>query len=298
MLREAGLKAYPVLIGTKDYFNLYVDFPSVLFNHCIVMLELKEKNIFLDPTCTTCSFGDLPVDDQERKVLVFKENGFQIIDTSLFDAEHNKIIHYFEVNLTKDGTIKAEKKVIPFGFYNQVQRAWLLYSQPEMIRQSIEEGIQEISVGGRLNSYEIENLEDWNKPVILKYDFGGPFYWITAGTLRILPQLPELATDLVAKQKRNYPVELGLPNTEERQIIINFPEDFIIRYLPENIHLDSPWLQFQVEYIFKGRTLYFKERKVFKERIVSVQDYPRFKNFYEELLRKINQRVVLEKTDK
>ncbi|MCM8782718.1 MAG: DUF3857 domain-containing protein, partial [Candidatus Omnitrophica bacterium] len=176
MLREAGLKAYPVLIGSRDYFNLSPDYPSVLFNHCIVLVELEGKTIFLDPTSTTCSFGDLPVDDQERKVLVFKDDGFQIMDTPVFSAQHNNILHSFKVNLDSEGMITAEKKIIPGGFYNQVQRAWLLYSQPEMIRQSIEEGIQDISVGAKLNSYKIENLEDWDKPVILKYDFKGPFY--------------------------------------------------------------------------------------------------------------------------
>ncbi|MCM8782868.1 MAG: DUF3857 domain-containing protein, partial [Candidatus Omnitrophica bacterium] len=183
LLREAGLKAYPVLIGTKDHFDLQPDYPAVLFNHCIALVEVEGKNIFLDPTCTTCSFGDLPLEDQQRKVLVFKDTGFEIMETSLSGSEHNRLTHYFEAKLDPDGSLQAEKKIIPWGFYNQVQRAWLLYSEPPLIRQTIEEKLQDISVGAKLNAYRIENLEEWNQPVILKYNFQGPSYWINAGDL-------------------------------------------------------------------------------------------------------------------
>jgi len=295
MLREAGINAYPVLIGTEDYFDLYPDFPSVLFNHCIVMVKLKEKSIFLDPTCTTCAFGDLPAGDQKRKVLVFKDEGFEIKETPLSSFTHNKIISSLKIKLENDETLKAEKRIIPYGFYNQIQRAWFLYSQPEMVRQSIEESIQDISLGAKLEDYNIENLDQWDKPVILKYNFSGPFSWISAGELRILPQLSELAVDLVAKEKRNYPLKLGLPSTEEREIIFEFPSDLTITYLPENIHSDSKWLEFVVEYKIKDNTLYFKQREIDKERILEPSEYAEFRAFYQELLKKIKQRVVFKK---
>jgi len=295
MLREAGLNAYPVLIGTEDYFNLYPDFPSVLFNHCIVMVELKEKSIFLDPTCTTCAFGDLPSGDQKRKVLVFKDGGFEIKETPLSSFVHNRILSSLKIKLENDETLKAEKRIIPYGFYNQIQRAWFLYSQPEMVRQSLEQGIQEISLGAKLEKYNIENLEEWDKPVVLKYNFSGPFSWISAGNLRILPQLSDLATDLVAKEKRNYPLKLGLPNSEEREIIFEFPSNFTIMYLPENIHSDSKWLDFVVEYKVEGKRLYFKQKQINKERTLDSNEYAEFRDFYQGLLKKIKQRVVFKK---
>ncbi|MCM8792003.1 MAG: DUF3857 domain-containing protein [Candidatus Omnitrophica bacterium] len=299
MLREAGIEAYPVLIGTRDYFNLSPDYPSVMFNHCIIMIELEGENIFLDPTCTTCSFGDLPIDDQERMVLVFKDNGFRIMQTPLFAPIHNRVIHSFKINLNEDGIINAKKEVVSLGFYNQAQRAWLLYSQPEIVRQTIEEAIQKISIGGKLNNYTVENLEDWNKPIILKYSIQGPFDWISVGDLRILPQLSELTTDLVTKQQRNYPLDLGFVSIEERQIAIDFPKNFGIRYLPENIYMDSKWMEFIAEYSIKERTLYFKEKKTFKERLIACEDYSHFRNFYQELLRKTKQqRIVLERITK
>ncbi|HLD28855.1 MAG TPA: DUF3857 domain-containing protein, partial [bacterium] len=71
MLREAGIKCYPVLIGTRGVFEMDPDFPTLVFNHAIACCEIDGEIIFMDPTSETVSFGDLPGGDQNRRVLVF-----------------------------------------------------------------------------------------------------------------------------------------------------------------------------------------------------------------------------------
>src|SRR4030042_6494569 len=89
MLKEAGFWAWPVLIPTKECYNLNQDFPAIFFNHCIAAVSLEDKLIFLDATSETCSFGDLPEDDQSRQVLLFKEDGYKIEGTPLYPAGQN-----------------------------------------------------------------------------------------------------------------------------------------------------------------------------------------------------------------
>jgi transglutaminase-like putative cysteine protease len=116
LLKEAGFIARPVLIATKEYYNLNVDFPSLLFNHCIAAVCLKDKLIFLDPTAQTCSFGDLPPDDQGRKVLVFNEDKYEIQETPLYPPNHNLIKQQLKIKLNKDESIQAQKINFTFGF--------------------------------------------------------------------------------------------------------------------------------------------------------------------------------------
>jgi len=295
MLREAGFKAYPVLIGTHDYFDLSCDFPAVLFNHCIAMVELENQEVFLDPTCTTCSFGDLPLDDQKRNVLVFKDDHFEIKQTPLLSNSFNQLIHSLKIEFGKDGQIKAEKEVSCFGFYNQVQRAWLLYNHPKIIEQNLQSAIQENSIGAKLIGYKIENLEAWDKPVILKYSFQANNYGIFAGPLRILAPLSDLPADLVAKEKREYPLDLGILDTQIKNIQIHLPRNFNVKYIPANLYLDSPWLTFQLSYHRVKNIVYFQQKKVVKKRIILPQEYAEFKNFYEKILEGANQRIILEK---
>jgi hypothetical protein len=295
MLKEAGCLAWPVLIPTKECYNLNEDFPAIFFNHCIVAVSMKDKIIFLDPTAETCSFGDLPEGDLNRQVLIFKEDGYQIQDTPLYLAEHNLIKQYLKMKINSDETIVAEKSIFTYGVYDQGQRLWMLYTPPELIRQSLEEKIQATSIGAILDSYDIKNLEDLNAPVVLNYSFRGSEYFTVAGRTRIMPQLTSLDTTLVAKDKRKYPIDLSILDIKETICEIEIPQDFTIKYMPPSITEDSPWLKFIVEYNQKDNKIYFRQKTELKKNNVSQDDYPDFKVFLEGLAKKIKQRIILDK---
>lgn len=295
MLREVGLSAWPVLIATKDYYNLNEDFPSVLFNHCIAAVSLKDKVYFLDPTAQTCPFMDLPVDDQGRKVLLFKKDGYEIKETILFPATHNLVRQVISLKVKADETIAAKKEILTFGFYDQGQRYWLLYTQPELVQQVLKARIQDISIGAVLNQYTIENLDDLNKPIVLKYDFWGPEFFTVAGDLRLLPQLGSVDTSIVAKEKRRYPIDFVFLESSETMNVIEIPDNFAIKYIPDNVEEDSPWMKILVEYVRQDKRIEVKQRTEAKKGEVAQEEYLDFKRFVEDVAKKTKQRIVLEK---
>jgi tetratricopeptide (TPR) repeat protein len=295
MLKKAHFSAWPVLIGTKDYYNLNEDFPSMLFNHAIAAVSLNDKIVFLDPTAETCSFGDLPAADQGRHVLVCREDGYKIENTPLYPAQHNLARQIMDIKINADESITAEKAIFSFGVYDQAQRYWLLYTVPELIREQIESKIQETSIGARLNSYNINNLEDLDKPVELNYRFQGPEYFTIGGKLRIMSQLASLDTSIVAKDKRRYPIDFDILDTKEAGFNILLPSNFVLKYMPLDLIEDNPWFKFTAEYKHQDNKLIFRQRIELKKNIVSENEYPDFKNFFESLAKKMKQRIVLER---
>jgi len=295
MLREAGLKAYPLLISTKDAYDLDKNFPSVMFNHSIAVLYLENELIFMDPTAETCSFGDLPTADQARHVLIFEDNTFQIKDTPLFPAEHNLLNQIVNVKVNSDLSIVAEKTNYSFGVYDQAQRYWLLYTQPELVKEALQEKIQALSIGSKLEKYNIKDLDDLNKPVVLSYSFSGPEYFTSAADLKLLPQLSGTDTSLVASEKRKYAIDFGLLDRKEYLFEIDIPKGYKVKYLPENVKRDSAWMNFDVEYTQKKDKIIFRENSQLKKSVISAADYEAFKKFYEEIGRILKQRIVLEK---
>jgi transglutaminase-like putative cysteine protease len=295
MLKEAGVEAYPVLIPTRDYYNLNPDFPSMMFNHCIAAVVLQDKTVFLDPTAETCPFGDLPSDDQDRQVLVFKDDGYKIEVTPLYPAGHNLVKQDTVIKINADESIVAGKSVFTYGRYGQAQRYWLLYTPPQLVEEALKEKIQEISIGSQLESYSVENLNDLNKPVVLNYKFKGGEYLTSAGNLRIIPQLTGLDSGLVAKDKRRFPIDFNIPDSKETDFSIEIPPGFSVKYMPENVDEDSPWLKFNVQYRQEGNKIYFLQKAQLNDTKVSEADYPEFKKFFEALAKKIKQRIVLER---
>ncbi|TBR16444.1 DUF3858 domain-containing protein, partial [bacterium] len=294
MLKEAGISAWPVLIATRSEHDLHDDFPSMLFNHCIAAVYLKDKLIFLDPTAETCSFGDLPADDQNRKVLLFKEDKYEIHPTPLYPSAQNIIKQDTLVKIKPNEEIWSEKSIFSSGIYEQAQRYWLLYTPPELIRRQIEQRIQEFSIGANLEKYEIKNLKDLNNHVTLEYDFNGPEYFINAGKLRIMPEFAGIDSSMVAQDKRRYPIDFSVLDAKENTVTVELPRGFSLKYLPENIEIDNPWFKFMVEYSQKNNKIFFVQRIEAKKRIIPENEYPEFKKALEELARKLKQRVVLE----
>jgi hypothetical protein len=294
MLKEAGISSFPVLIGTKECYNLNEDFPAVLFDHCIAAVSLKDKIVFIDPTAETCSFGDLPGGDQDRKVLVFKEDSYAIENTPLYPAEHNKIEQRISLKINSDETMTAEKVNLTYGVYDQAQRFWLLYTPPELIKEALNEKIQGISIGAKLNSYLIKNLENLNEPIVLSYNFQGPEYLTLAGPLRIMPQLSGLDTSLVAKDKRKYPLDFNILDTKETLYEMEIPKSFAVKYLPDNVSRNNQWMGFTVEYNRKDNKIIFRQKIELRKKEVSLSEYPDFKKFFEDIAKQVKQRVVLE----
>jgi hypothetical protein len=295
MLKEAGLTAYPVLIPTKDDYDLEENLPSAMFNHCIAALLLDGKLIFMDPTAETCSFEDLPAGDQARHVLVFEDKGYQIKETPLLPAKHNLMKQDLKIKVNEDSSIDAEKINYTHGIYDQAQRYWLLYTQPELIKETLKEKIQEVSIGAKLIQYKIKNLDDLNIPVVLSYKFSGSEYFTAAGPLRLLPQLSGIDTSLVASDTRKYDIDFGILDTKEYLFEIDIPKDFSVKYIPESVKRESPWMDYKLEYQHQGSKIKFRETMELKKNTVQDSDYSAFKKFYEELGRFLKQRIVLER---
>ncbi|MCM8780621.1 MAG: DUF3857 domain-containing protein [Candidatus Omnitrophica bacterium] len=295
MLREAGLLAYPVLISTRDYYDLNEDFPAVIFNHCIAAVLIEDRLVFLDPTSQTCLFGDLPADDQARKVLLFKEDGYTIHSTPLYPAAHNLSKQHLKIRINEDESIFADKFIFSYGIYDQAQRFWLIYTPPELIEQALQERIQDISIGAQLKDYRIENLKNLNEPVILDYSFYGPEYFTSAGRLRILPQLSGMDTSWVAKRTRRYPIDFTILDSKETIVEIEIPANFAIRYIPNKIKEESRWLDFSVDYTQQANRIIFTEKINLKKNKIFSDEYPEVKEFVESLAKQTKQRIVLEK---
>jgi len=295
MLREAGFEAWPVLIPTSDSFAMDGEFPAMLFNHCIAAVSLNGKLAFMDPTAETCSFGDLPAGDQDRTVLVIKENGFEIARTPLYPAGHNTVSQRLSLSIGPDEGVTGERAVSSKGIYDQTQRYWLLYTLPDTVKDTITSKIQEISIGARLEGYSVDNLNDLNKPLMLRYSFAGPEFMIPAGRLRILPSLASIDMSSVSKKARVYPILYPVLDSRNIETAIYLPPGYDARYVPGPIEEENQWMKFSARYDLEARTLLFRQSIELRARSVTQEEYPAYKAFMEQLGLRLKQRVVLER---
>lgn len=295
LLQEAGVKAHPVLIGTRDVPKLQNDFPSLLFNHCIVAAEVDGETIFLDPTGETVLFGDLPAGDQARDVLVFFENEAKLAKTPKYPAAHNQAFKKTVLNFISPTEIKGEREVRTQGIFDQGQRAWLRYTMPSLIEETLRQKVQEVIPGGRLIDYNVENLDDIKKGMALSYDFSGSDFLIQAGeNMWVVPQLGGVDVSAVSRNERNFGIDFVLPQTEISTIEINFPKEYRVKSLPKPVESDNAWFSYKHVYEQADNKIIFTEENVYKKDFIDVKDYVAYKNILEQLSKDIRQSIVVE----
>jgi len=297
MLRYAGIKAYPVLIGTVGTYPLDENFPSLYFNHAIALCEVEEEEVFLDPTGETVSFGDLPSGDQGRKVLVFKDDNFEIKETPLIEPEFNKVFKKMEIVVKKDESIKGERIVITDGVFNAGQRWYFKYTKKKQIEETLKRKINSITPGGKLLKWSVEGMDELKNNIVLKMSFEGKKYFSKAGILRIVPDWGGLDSGLCSLEERNYPLYFRFLSENEYEIDIELPKNYSVFYLPKKIEIDNRWFYFLREYKFKNKTLKLHQISRWKKRVIDVNEYKEFRKVFNDILQKIEDKAVL-KVDK
>ena len=295
MLREAGLKASPVLIPTRQAYKIDEKFPSLNFNHAIACVEIDGKFIFMDPTAETTSFSELPFSDQERKVLVILDDGYKILTTP--QLKDNAVFYKMRIEIDKQENAYVKRTVTTQGIYSSYQRWYLKYTHPTKIRENIEEKMVEISPFSKLLTYEIKDIDDFDKSPKLEYTFKTKKFLNPAENLRIIPPLNEIDLDyaLISKDKRNYPIDFGGIFCKKAVIDIFLPENLKVKYLPSPIDLHTSWFDFSLSYKLDKKELKFNQEFTLNKRFVEKEEYKEFKKAMEKVFYFLREEVILEK---
>ncbi len=294
LLRAAGFRAHPVLIPTRRVYPISEEFPSLNFNHAICALEWEGKLIFMDPTAETVPFMSLPLSDQERTVLVFLEDRWQITDTG--SVGDNIISYHMDIAISQQEEAVIRRKVASSGFFAAGYRWYLKYTHPALIEEDIREKMTEISPSARLLGYKIQNADSLDADPVLEYGFSTPEYLNPAGDLRVLPVLDQLHLDysLIGKQTRDYPIDFDGIYTKQATVKITLPDNLRVKYLPAFKVLENPWFRLKVTYENTGRTINFYQEFNILKRIVGTDEYQKFKGSFREASHLLREEIILE----
>jgi tetratricopeptide (TPR) repeat protein len=295
LLREAGLDAYPVLIPTRSSYPISKDFPSINFNHAIAAVYLKGNFIFMDPTSDTTPFGQLPLADQDRMVLLFSPKNYQILKTPL--SRENQIDYQMDIDIKSSENANIKRRVWSKGYFASGYRSYLKYSHPSRIKEDISQRIAEIAPFYRILNLNIENENELDKKPVLTYEFIADNFLSPSGSLRILEPLNQLdfKTSLISKDERNFPIDFRGIFSKSAQVKVNLPSDIDVKYLPESRHFENKWFSLDTNYESRKQTINFSQKFSVKKRFVSKEEYQDFKNLFLKALYYLRGQIILEK---
>jgi transglutaminase-like putative cysteine protease len=235
-LQEAGFEAEPVLLSTRANGQPIRHYPVMSdFNYVLVRVKVADKFYFLDATSSLNSFGYVP----ER---CLNGQGRALGETSdwidIKPADKERVVTDLKIKLNSEGTASGTAIINHYGYaaYNIRNYYYGASSKEEFIqkRTSRWQGLE-------VKNFMVENEQDLTKPFVEKFDFtledqpgNASMLYFQAFLLSRLEKNPFLSNE------RLYPVDFGAPVENVYLLNFEFPDDYEVEDLPQNVASAMP----------------------------------------------------------
>lgn len=290
LLRRSGLTANPVLMRNRYSGSLNMNYPTRSdLNYVIAQVQLDNKVMYLDATDKNISAGQLPNRAiNQDGVLVTEEGGVQLD------------IYNSNVGVTS----KVQELVISdSGLSGTYQAKYQRYSAYKMHRSfnSNKDFVDMVGVrdGATITNAEVSGLEnkigDVSLSATINYqnyiqEIDGKLFIDYA--LNLLPK-----SSPFIRKDRQFALFFDSRENETNIIKYKIPEGYQMEYLPESINVTLPdrIMMAVIGFTSTDSEIVVTIRKSIKEDIISPQYYASVLEYYDTIIAKGNEKIILTK---
>jgi hypothetical protein len=293
MLRYAGLNANPVLVSTRS--NGIAMFPShSAFNHVIAAIELDDSQILLDATEKYSLPNVLPSEDLNWFGRLIRKDGTSTsvnLMPKTLSRESTNMFIILKSEGSADGKIRrqlTDHEALEFRKENLVKSKDTYLEELENKNNNIE-----------ISDYVRENDLDLSKPIVESYSFKDTKdIEVINDKIYISPMLFLTAKENPFKQEvREYPIDFGYPTQNKCNINIEIPEGYVVESIPASINITTgdDIGTFKYMIVNTDNKIQVSIISTINTAIVASDFYPVLKGFYQQMIEKQNEKIVLKK---
>ncbi len=291
LLEGAGIKSYPVILCTVNRGFLNPHSPSLyLLNHMIVYVENEGKQALMDASEDFSEINILPYKNLNGSgILLLPNNRYQIIPLS--NPFTMRIVKNIQARIDEEGEVTGSYT------YNSTQYQALKDFQKAKLKANE----YEKDVANEYKEIEIENFKVEEPESITRFEYSFDFesdelVQVQGDKLIIDPLFfINREENPLKKDTRNYPLQFENKLNLIKKVTIEIPENYTVQSMPKSISFKM------VE--GKGSYTIILEQKENKIQIMSnlkinkanysKQDYPLFKQTFENIVNKENEKIIL-----
>lgn len=293
MLNYAGIPTNPVLLSTLD--NGVPIFPNrTIFNYVIAAAEIDGKQILLDATNKYTTNNILPTYTLNWTGRLLRENGTSEIIKLEPKFSSKKAINMM-VSIGENGVLSGKYRV----FRTDYEAFTFREKYAGINQQNYLEKVENDFPGIQISDYNIENSKEVSKPVNENFNFTIDNQCeIIGDRIYINPQLFLTETkNPFVQEKRDYPIYFGYPTQEKFNINIEIPKGYAVESIPKAIKLQTREniVSFTFNAEISNNTIQIAIVEDSNKQLVSSGVYPVLKDFYKQMIDKLNEKIVLKK---
>lgn len=293
MLRSAGFKAHPVLISTRS--NGVALFPALnAYNYVVAGVETAKGVVVLDATSKYTCPGQLPMRAMNWIGRMIRKHGTTAeVDLSQKKTSRENI--NVAAKLGADGSVS--------GTVRDQSHDYLAYNYREnysnLSTDSYVEKLEKDFNGLEISDYKAEGKADLVKPVLEAFSFRhNAIADVIGDKIYFSPMLFYTMNENPFKaETRDYPIDFVFPYQYRYLMNITVPEGYAVESLPEPLALAMAENigTFRYSVGQNNGILQVAVQYDVNEPIVSQEYYRTLKDFFQKMIEKQNEKVILKK---
>lgn len=296
LLRDAGIKADPVMISTRENGKMVPLYPIIdQFNHTLVQAELDGEIKFIDLSNKFRPIGYPKVSSLNGMGWLVKETGSQWIELK---APGGNEAFMMSFDLTEEGDLVG-KMTGSYSGYSAVseRRSYFEDKNAKHWKERFSENYPDVEVTAK----ETENLTDLSQKFKDNIDITLPEAAQTNGDFIYLSPVVYTKFDenFFKLEKRSYPVDIPYPFKEQYVLSLTIPDGYQVEELPEAVNVALPnkagRFQFSATAMNKNQIQLLSKITVSQTKY-EVEEYPFIKEFFDLIVEKHAEQIVLKKS--
>jgi transglutaminase-like putative cysteine protease len=293
MLRYSGLNANPVLISTRS--NGIPIVPTISgFNYVVAAVELPEELILLDASSQYATINVLPEIVLNWRGRIIREYGSSawVNLTTYNNRSYNNMIG---ISINEDLSISGKVRSQYVNYAALSYREKYSSLGDESYIKNLENGKGDIEI----SNLKKVNENSLNKPVMISYDFKLNSGVEKIGDKLYVSPLLFLANDenLLKQDSRNYPMDFICTLNDKTNVSIMIPEGYVVESVPENTKIEFNGKAGEFGYIlnYTDNAIQLIVNFELNQSTVLAKDYEVFKEFYQMMVDKNLEKIVLKR---
>ncbi len=285
LLRAAKLDASLVLISTRNekFFDPRQMNSSEL-NTCVVLANLGDRSVYLDPGMPFMPFAYLPWSETAVKGLRLGADGGQWVNTSLPGAAESRVERKVSLKLSTGGTLEGKATVT----YTGLEASWRRISERNEDATDRRKFLEDDIEAGIPTGIDVKliNSPDWTgseAPLVAEFELRVPGWVNPAGNRALMPVglFGGSEKHMFEHSARVHPLYFTFPYQHTDEVNIELPPGWQVSSLPKPRTADIAVAKYDSSAQATGGTLTLKRALALNTIFVKQQYYGDVRDFYQ-----------------
>ncbi|MGN6543008.1 MAG: DUF3857 domain-containing protein [Ginsengibacter sp.] len=292
LLRDAGIKAYPILVSTKDNGTVNTIYPFLeQFNNTMTCVFIGDKRYILNAADKYNPAYLIPYDVLDNDAFVVdKDHGGWIKLSNNNDTWRNVVTLFAQI--TPDALMEGNATVYSYGYSrNPREKKWI--EDKSNFKDYFTKGFTAMKV----ENIQVENQDKDTLPLQQKLDFSlpvnssGEYKYFTLNLFQGLEKNPFIADERQTDIEFNYPQSYTLVGK------VTLPDGYEFDDLPKSVKMIMPDSSITLQRLIQpgNGSIDFRISLDFFQSYYSANAYPLLQEFYKKLFTTLNEQIVIKK---